>query len=143
MKGLCFQGFVECFFKLAVLMFDDATTDVESVKNLIYYCKFFLKLRDIKPNPFFSIELNLESAMTGFKPSTKLANMLKTQVQIMKNNPPVAKNCSVQRNTSVLSNNATMKYASHVNSAVGTNGANNSRLEKYNDEKKSLFPIFF
>lgn len=124
-------------------MFDDAITDVESVKNLIYYCKFFLKLRDIKPNPFFSIELNLESAMTGFKPSTKLASMLKTQVQIMKNNSPAAKNCSAQRNTSVLSNNANIKYASHVNSAVGTNGASNSRLEKYNDEKKSLFPIFF
>lgn len=42
LEGLCYQGFVEFFMTLARMNFNESTME-QSLKSMIYYCKFFLK----------------------------------------------------------------------------------------------------
>ena len=40
-KGLCFQGFIECFLIISTMIFNESSLDL-NLKSLIYYCKYIL-----------------------------------------------------------------------------------------------------
>lgn len=55
--GLCYQGFFECFTKLSRMVFNEPTLE-QSIKSLVYYCKFFLVQRGFKSNQFYTLSLD-------------------------------------------------------------------------------------
>lgn len=108
------------------------------MKNLIYYCKFCLKLKGVKPNQFFDVDVANDSSLAAFKVSGKLAALLQAQAELTNKTQQQGGN---NRTISALSavNNNNNNSNNNINSPMS-----NSNLEKYKlDEKKSVFPIFF
>jgi hypothetical protein len=143
LKGLCYQGFVECFTTLARLNFDESTY-LQSLKTMIYYCKYFLQ--DDLPRAniinsctnFYSLELN-ETNGNGsgsiLKPITKNLIYQITRVEELK--AKSSKMLILMRQQQ--HKYTTVKLISSSTSSITTN----HQIIDGKKTKKTIFPIFF
>lgn len=127
---MCYQGFTELFYKLSTLIFHEPA-NIENVKSLIYFCKISLKLKGLRSNQYFDIDIDFTESLHNT--NSKLLAFITTDTtqSIAKTNNEIFKH--LNENSNYLSENLT-----NANS-------NNFLLDKSYKyaKKKSVFPLFF
>jgi len=135
-EGLCFQGFVEFFLKLSRLVFDENSVE-QSLKSLVYFCKYSLQRPNPKPNSFYDMELT----DLLFPLSQKLVEKLATLDEYRNK-----ANTSTQSKYSNVDRLSPSKYFDNKTSSSSlqkSSDLKSSSSKSQSRSKASLFPIFF
>ena len=143
---MCYQGFVECFLNLSSLLFNEHTLE-QSLKSMIYYCKYYLKQDgNSKLSQYFDIEINELLFPISQKLLDSINNNHDTKFQNNSSNNfkksdyivPIESEKLVKAKADLNSNDI-----SNSNQINFSNEKTNSVDLNKKMSKKSLFPIFF